>query len=144
MDVVAEIHAVRDCGVVHCGQSTRPTPTVPELAAEFGLADNPALYKEIDADAARRLAALVLNQDMAYNAEIVPAARAAELAERFIATFGTDGVRFYTNGTFHEVRGPKLGSPSASWNPVTAATFDTGILVIGRQHSCCLWVEDED
>lgn len=144
MDVAAEIHAARNCGAVHCGLSARPTPSVSELAAEFGLADDPAFYKEIAADAARRLAAAVINQDMAYNTEIVPAARAAELAERFIAQFGTEGVRFYTNGTFHENLGPKLGSPSASWGPVTAATFDTGILAIGRQCSGCLWVEDED
>jgi hypothetical protein len=144
VDVAAEIHAARNCGTVHCGLSSCPTPSVPELAAEFGLADNPAFYKEIDAEAARRLAAAVINQDMAYNAEILPAARAAELAERFLAQFGTEGVRFYTNGTFHENPGPKLGSPSASWDPVTAATFDTGILAIGRQCSGCLWVEDED
>jgi hypothetical protein len=144
VDVVAEIHAARDGGVVHCGLSACPAPSVSELAAEFGLADNPAFYKEIDADAARRLAALVLNQDMAYNSEIVPAARAAELAERFIAQFGTEGVRFYTNGTFHEGQGAKLGSPSASWDPVTAATFDTGILAVGPHCSGCLWVEDED
>lgn len=144
VDVAGEIRAARNWGDVHCGLSARPTPSVSELAAEFGLADDPAFYKEIDVDTARWLAAMVINQDMAYNAEIVPAARAADLAERFIAQFGTEEVRYYTNGTFHENQGPKLGSPSATWDPVTGATFDTGILAIGRQYSGCLWVEDED
>jgi hypothetical protein len=144
VDVVAEIHEARDCGVVHCGLSAQPSPALAELASEFELAADPANYWEIDAAAARRLAELILNQDMAYNSEIMPPSRASELADRFLAQFGTHGVRFYTNGTFHEGRGPKLGSPSAGWNPVTAATFDTGILVIGRHRSGCLWVEDED
>lgn len=144
MDVAAEIHAARDCGVVHCGVSARPSPTLPELAAEFELAPDAANYREVDAASARRLIELILNQDMAYNSQIIPPGRAAELTDRFLAQFGTEGVRFYTNGTFHEGQGSKLGSPSASWNPVTAATFDTGILVIGTRCSGCLWVEDED
>jgi hypothetical protein len=76
---------------------------------------------------------------LAYNAEIMPAARAVEFAEQFFAQFGADGVQYYTNGTFHE----QIGS-GAEWNPVTAATFDTGVLVIGPWRSGCLWVEDED
>ena len=144
MEVAEEIIAGRDCGVVHCGLSSRAAPSVSELAAEFGLASDPSYYKEIDAESARRLARLVLNQDMAYNAEVIAAHRAAELADRFLAQFGSDGVRYYTNGTFHEARGPKLTWSGASWDPVTAATFDTGVLVIGPRGAGCLWVEDED
>jgi hypothetical protein len=144
MSVADEIIAARDCGVVHCGLSSKTSPSVSDLAAEFGLAGDPTHYKEIDGNSARRLARLVLNQDMAYNSEIIPADRAAELADRFLAQFGTDGVRYYTNGTFHEARGTGLTWSGAGWDPVTAATFDTGILVIGSRCSGCLWVEDED
>ena len=142
--VVAEIHVARACGVVHCGMSAHPSPTLAELANEFRLAPVVTSYKEIDASAALRLAALILCQDTAYNAEIMPATRAAELASRFLAQFGTDGVRFFTNGTFHEAREQKLTWSGASWDPVTAATFDTGVLVLGPRCSGCLWVEDED
>ena len=115
---------------------------VPELAREFGLADDPSNYKEIDAAAAWRLIQLILHQDLAYNAEVMPAGRAAELANQFLVQFSTDGVRFFTNGTFHEARGVTWSG--VNWNPVTAATFDTGVLVIGSRVSGCLWVEDED
>jgi hypothetical protein len=144
MSVADEIIAARKYGVTHCGVSSQASPSISELAAEFGLAGDPANFREIDTHTARRLAQLVLNRDMAYNAEIIPADRAAELADQFLAQFGTDGVRFYTNGTFHEARGPKLTWAGASWDPVTAATFDTGVLVIGPRCSGCLWVEDED
>lgn len=32
----------------------------------------------------------------------------------------------------------------AGWNPVTEATFDTGVIAIGHDRSLCVWVEDED
>ncbi len=78
MDIVAEIHAARTCGVVHCGYSTRAAGV--GLAAEFGLAPEPASYREIDAATARRVLELILHRDMAYHSEIMPAGRAAELA----------------------------------------------------------------
>ncbi len=142
MGVAAKIRAARRCGVVHCGVSARPSPTLVELATEFGLAPDPASYTEIDAAAARRLAELVLGRDLAYNVEIMAAARAAELTGRFLAQFGEQGVRFFTNGTFHEVSDPERSG--AGWNPVTAATIDTGVLILGPLRSGCLWVEDED
>ena len=137
------VHA-RARGVVRCGLSSKASPTIPEMASEFGLASDSATYREIDATAARRLFSLILNQDMAYNAEIMPWARAIELTDRFLDKFSTDGVRFYTNGTFQETPGAKLFWSGASWNPATAATFDTGVLIVGPNCSGCLWVEDED
>jgi hypothetical protein len=144
MAVAEEIIAARGFGDVHCGISSQTSPSVAQLAREFGLADDPGPYKEIDAAAAKRLVQTLLHLDMAYNAEVMPAARAAELAERFLAQFASAGVRFYTNSTFHECRGGKLTWSGVSWDPVTSATFDTGVLVIGPESSGCLWVEDED
>lgn len=143
-DIAADIKATRKYGVVHCGVSAHPLPSLVELAAEFGLAPNLASYKEIDSASARRLAELILSQDLAYHAGIMPTILAAELTDRFLAQFGTDGVSFYTNGTFHEAPGQKLKRAGNSWEPVTEATFDTGILVLGPRCSGCLWVEDED
>ncbi len=56
----------------------------------------------------------------------------------------TDGARFYTNGTFQEAPGTELTWSGATWNPATAATLDTGVLIVGPNRSGCLWVEDED
>jgi hypothetical protein len=144
MGVADDIIGVRSRGVVHCGLSSRPSPSLAELAAEFGLSDDLSNYTEIDAASARRLVELVLNQDLAYNAEVVPAARAAQLADRFLAQFSTEGVRFYTNGDFHKARGPRLTWSGVRWNPVTSAPFDTGVLIVGPSCCGCLWVEDED
>lgn len=144
MGVAENIIAARKYGVVHCGVSSKSSPSIPELAREFGLVDNPDSYKEIDGAAARRLIQLILHRDLAYKAEVMPASRAAELSDQFLAQFGKDAVRLFTNGTFHEAQGSKLTWSGVSWDPVTPATFDTGVLVIGPRKSGCLWVEDED
>lgn len=143
--VTEEILAARTWGVVRCGLSSQPAPTVSELAREFGLRDAQECYKEICEPDALRLVRRVLHRDLAYDAEIMPEARAAELGERFLAQFGA-GARFFTNGTFYEERRRLSRSvwSGPSWEPVTEATFDTGVLVIGPKGAGCVWVEDED
>jgi hypothetical protein len=66
------------------------------------------------------------------------------LADRFLASFGTDGVHYFTNADFGARADPAFTLSSFGWNPVTAATFDTGVLVVGPRRCGCLWVEDED
>ena len=144
MNISDEIIAARKCGVVHYGLSSLGSPSISELAAEFGLASDAACYTEIDSSAARRLVRMILNQDLAYNYEIIPNDRAAELADRFLDQFGIEGVKFYSNGNFHEARRSKVTQSGTSWNPATDATFDTGVLICGPMVSGCLWVEDED
>src|SRR5262245_44035349 len=145
MAVHDDVITARRYGVVRCGVSSLASPTLPALAREFGLRDDPASYREIDESAARRLLQLILHRAMAYNAEIMPAERAAQLADQFLGQFGR-GAQFFTNGDFHEPlrRVSESVWSGASWHPVTNATFDTGVLVIGPQCSGCLWIEDED
>jgi hypothetical protein len=144
VNVIDEILAARRYGVIHCGTFSRQVLSLAELAREFGLSGDAAHYREIDAASARRLAELVLHVDLAYKMAIMPAARAGELADRFLSQFANGAVRYFTNGTFHELPGARADWSGTSWDPVTDATFDTGVLVLGPEYSGCLWVEDED
>jgi hypothetical protein len=117
--------------------SSQSSLTIPALAREFGLRDDLHAYQEIDEFTARRLIFLILHRDLAYNSEVMPESRATELADRFLGQFSV-GARFFTNGTFYERQ------RHTTWNPVTEATFDTGVLILGPKCSGCLWVEDED
>jgi len=141
MDICAEIKASRTAGVVRCAYF-RGGATLVEVAGEFGLSTDANCYHEIGADAARWLAYLVLIQDLAYNAAIVAPALATSLVDRFFSAFSGPGHRFFTNGTFHEAVGERL--TNSGWCPATAATFDTGVMVVGPVASGILWVEDED
>jgi hypothetical protein len=71
MDITQEIIAARIYGAARCGLSSHASPSVAELAREFGLRDDPSLYKEVDEADARRLTRSVLHRDMAYNIEAV-------------------------------------------------------------------------
>lgn len=135
--LLTDIIVARHVGVVHVGLSRAEAP-LPELAAEFGLVADASSLHEIDAKSARRLAERVLQRDLAYGQEIVPHATAAELAERLLAEFATDESHYFTNSTHDE------SGDLTSWNSVTRATFDTGVLVLGPLRSGCVWVEDED
>jgi protein-tyrosine-phosphatase len=142
VDVFEEIRGVRGA---RCGMGPLKSPVVWEVAQLFGLRQDERCYKKIDKDDARRLICIILRQDLAYSCELMPTARSAELADRFLAQFESNSA-YYTNGTWHlpdraRADGIVLG---ASWDPVTDATFDTGVLVIGVDRSGCVWVEDED
>jgi hypothetical protein len=147
VDIAKAIIDARDSGHVRCGFSTRVAPSVVELAREFALRDDASIYHEIAEADARTLVRVALRRDLAYGAELMAEGRAATLADDFIAAFGGTGVRYFSNGSWHLP--PVVASDGRSghgpgWTPATAATFDTGVLVIGPARSGCFWVEDED
>jgi hypothetical protein len=127
MAISEDILTARRFGAVHCGVSSLSAPTIAELAQEFGLRNDARCYREIDEATAQLSVRRLLHRDLAYSAEIMPECQAEKLTEKFFAQFG-GGARFFTN----------------NWCPATDATFDEGVLVMGPQHSGCLWVEDED
>jgi hypothetical protein len=143
-DLISRIVSSRDVGVVHCGLSNLASPSLVELAEEFGLFPDPATYREIEVSYAMCIIQGILHQDLAYDAEIMPASLAAELAEKFLGQFDLNQARFYTNGHFFEISGDKSAISGTGWTPATPATFDTGVLAISSRASGCIWVEDED
>jgi hypothetical protein len=102
-------------GWTDCGLSSLHSRSVAELAAEFDLKTDEGIYRDIDADEARRVARFVLQHDLAYGSHRMRAERAAELADTFLAQFGSDGTRYYTNGKLHESGGWNLTCPPG-WN----------------------------
>jgi hypothetical protein len=60
--------------------------------------------------------------------------RALQLWQQFMAWFDDKAVKFATNAA----------EGLNAWTPVTGATFDMGVLVIGATKVGCLWVEGED
>ncbi|WP_413191927.1 hypothetical protein [Pararobbsia alpina] len=127
MGIDEDIKRLRDCGVVRCGVLPLSAPTAAAIAKAFELRDNDACYREIDESTARSIAAEVLHRDQAYSVEIMTPDRAERLTAKFFEQFGAQA-RYFTN----------------NWCPVTDATFDVGVIVIGAMQSGCLWVEDED
>ncbi|MBW4490496.1 MAG: hypothetical protein KME12_22180 [Trichocoleus desertorum ATA4-8-CV12] len=138
INICDEINAARDCGVTHCHIiEVEPTPLT-EIVPKFGLVFTPDTYQEISKAQAEAVAKRVLHRDLAYDAEIMTETEAQALVNQFLDCFDEENAEYYTNGDYYSEE------VSHGWNPATAATFDTGILVIGKSRVGCLWVEDED
>jgi hypothetical protein len=63
---------------------------------------------------------------------------AKQLLLRFFSFFAAD-CQFFTNASFNNDY-----SRIKSWNPITKATFDTGVVIVNTHRIGILWVEDED
>ncbi len=138
MNVYDEINDARNCGVVHCGMITSESITLAELATQFGLSFTPEKYHEISKLQAESVAKHILYRDLAYDVELMPKSEVQKLTNRFFDCFNEDNTRYYTNGDYYSAKSEH------KWNSATAATFDTGILIVSRSKVGCLWVEDED
>jgi hypothetical protein len=56
--------------------------------------------------------------------------------------FSDPGIRFLTNARFRQ--GAAAALVMSHWDPATASTFDTGVLMLGTGESGCVWVAEED
>lgn len=87
----------------------------------------------------------ILHHDLAYDSERISRWKAQQISDRFVQFFGTQA-KYLTNAEFAIVEG--TGEIEVqnlrTWNPITNATFDTGICVCSSTHLGLLWVEDED
>ena len=122
--------------MVHCAAFERACPTPEEVSAIAGLRGDPEAFREISQADAIEIAALILHEDLAYRIELMPPGDAKALATEFIAQF-TAPARYFTNGEF-------VGRSLSAFEPITEATLDTGIIVLGSSSAGILWVEDED
>jgi len=140
MDVFDLIRTERSAGKVTAG-TTKDAKSVVALAAAFGLKGDASLYHQVDAEMARAILVGILHRDLAYGNRLLSLARAEELAGQVMQRFTGPGTRFLTNGQFKH--GTGVGLVLSRWDPATASTFDTGVLMLGANESGCVWVEEE-
>ncbi len=138
VDICDEIIDARKYGAIYCDIIEVELLPLSELAPIFGLFFTPDTYHEISKAQTEAIAKRVLHRDLAYDAENMIETKAQTLANRFIACFDEQDAQYYTNGYYY------ADGSNHGWTPATDATFDTGILIIGKSRSGYLWVEDED
>ena len=116
------------------------TESAPDWAASSAvraLGLKPVRWRVVSADEAVHALRRALHRDLAYDAPIMPEEVAHGLASRIVRFFGP-GAIFYTNHSQAE------GQSTGSWDPLTDATFDTGIIAVGAMCVGVVWFMDED
>lgn len=124
---------VRVCFLTHHGEP------MPETLKRFGLATDYQL-RQIERHRAIDVLTTLLHRDMAYGLELMPATDAQRFAVWLLERFPAEGSAFYTNGDWR--RDSHGGSPG--WTPLTASTFDGGVIATSGGLAACVWFEDED
>jgi hypothetical protein len=138
-----EVQRHRRCGEVICKVAAGSVEDPLAAAKWLDLTNSELHLNAINIERATETAVAVLVRDLAYEAELMPEAKARELVGRFLDQCGAEepGTRFFTNVS-DDFLVP--GRTSWSFSSATSATFDMGILVVGPTRLGCLWVTDED
>ena len=145
----ARIKTARRCGVVHVesrhrtaigAESLDDRDASDALAIALGLQALGEAWVALEQARACQVASDVLWHDLAYRFEIMDRLQAEELSRDFLTHFAPDA-RFFSN---FASMGAEVEVLENGWNPLTDATFDTGIVVVDQNRVGILWVEDED
>lgn len=150
-DLRERLQSARGCGVVHAalaGDGLKPSAMeagakADSLVATLGYrAPNHGWRELTRAGAAEWLRAL-LQRDLAYGAEAMAPSTAAGLVEEFLNLF-PDAATFLTNAELpvEGARGQRLAL--GAWEPLTAATYDSGVVAVSGRLVGLVWVQDED
>ncbi|MEP6763828.1 MAG: hypothetical protein ABJB66_05915 [Gemmatimonadaceae bacterium] len=150
MNTIKRIQERRDAGNTTC--ATLPTvdredyrAKADRIATVHHLQPLGEAWLEISGYDAHMIAAAVLHRDLAHQSEIMSHAEAVELAEAFFDLAPEPHVCF-TNGAWADLfdEENESVSDSVSFDPISNATFDAGVICVGDGVTAILWVEDED
>jgi hypothetical protein len=133
IEICDEIRRARWIGRTRC-DVLDGTMNLIEAASAFKLTSDMTRYRGIGTQEAEAIAVRLLRTGLAYQTEIMSKERATELWRRFLEQFQDQDMQLFTN----------TKGDAGSWTSATSATFDMGVVVIGKTGAGCLWVEEED
>jgi hypothetical protein len=147
-----EIREVRAPGIVTLRLETIPcagevpdTRLLDAFVRDLGFRPPGDGWVALDRGQAAKLFCFLLVCELRHLNTITDLDTAERLVDRFFGFFG-EGVRCYSNGTWHEAAA--VMSPSvlrgAAWTPLTPSEFDTGVVCLDGERLGIFWVQDGD
>jgi hypothetical protein len=124
------------------GHEKPVTVVVDSFLSELGFIGLGEKWGRISTRVGKAIAQRILQSDLAYRAPIMSEMDSVRLAECFFSWFDDD-VCCFTNGNAVLPLALPQEVPGAS-NPISQATFDSGVVCIDAHRIGILWVEDED
>lgn len=112
------------------------TKNMKQMLIGFGLTAEPMLLVEVDRTSAISMVTALLWRDEFHGIENMPNDAARKIAIEIIDENSNESARYYSN---------RADSASSVWNPLTSATFDSGVIVMNDDGlHFCFWIEEED
>ncbi len=138
----------RDAGLVHFEIRDRSdfsknsdTAAIDGFVEELNHNKLAALWKPLKKYDAERLLTSILHKDLAYQYECMEIGLARSTMRSFFDLF-SDAARYYSNADFKPDSGGFV--TIGSYQSITGATFDSGVVAIDDKHVGFMWCEDED
>jgi hypothetical protein len=132
-----DIPKSRTLGLTRCSCISSKDLSLHSALALFGLGQDESSLVEVSPENGMRVLERLLTTSLVDDMQAMPRDLARLLVGEFIGTFRGQGCRFYTNGNWGT-------SDPPSWNPLTSAVFDGGLIAFGPVLSACVWVEEND
>jgi hypothetical protein len=140
-DWCRDIPEHRKCGHTRCIEVPLDAGGLNAALEAFQLPPKPEALIEVSVKRAQEILALLLWKDLAYGGEIMPQKTAQKLAQDFVSTGETHEALFFSNADWPaHLRRPT----SYPFTGLTNATFDGGVIALGKTVASCVWIEDED
>ncbi len=148
MNVINRMVQLRDAGHTTCATVDVPAhvdgPSGADLVVQAqGFRGIAPQWDEISASDAHAIVATLLHRDLAYGNEIMPFATAADLATQFFDLV-PEPHTYFTNGDWARSAANSAQAELSSYNPISDATLDSGVVCLGDGRAALFWVEDED
>ena len=147
------VRRIRKCGVVRAGARELPAPTTTYLdqGTELALVNNymktqgfetPTRWYFLNEVMANGTLAEVIHKDLAFNSPLNDVEDCKQIAQEFVGLFNRKNSLFLSNGMLYAPL--KVNGVSSSWEPLTSATFDGGVVGFDGSLIAYFWFEDED
>lgn len=132
-----DIAKSRQYGLTRCCCVSSARLSLHEALSVFGLRQDEESLTQVSAEEGARLLERLLATSLVDNLDAMPRDVARRASADFIETFRAQACSFYTNGNW-------ASSDAPSWNPLTSAVFDGGLIALGPTISGCVWVDEND
>lgn len=149
MTLIAEVLRRRTAGRTTCAtmainESGSATSIADAVVQTHGFRGLGTGWLAISATDAHAIATSLLHRDLAHRSEIMPLDVASELATQFF-DLAPEPHSYFTNGDW-EIAPDADRTPATliGWDPISASSFDAGIVCVGDGVAAVLWVEDDD
>ncbi|MDQ6612160.1 MAG: hypothetical protein M3Y64_06980 [Gemmatimonadota bacterium] len=150
MNLVTQIIERRSAGRTTCATmpidaaGAEPATIADRVVQAHGFRELHDGWLAISAADAHAIATALLYRDLAYQTKIMPIAEAADLATQFL-DLAPEPHSYFTNGDWTTaIDANHTIATLNGWDPISDATFDSGVVCVGDGVAAILWVEDED